>query len=208
MKRAIDLRAYAFVDSMQPQYAALIGTVIKGDVPVAGMADLFIEVAPGSDAFTMLDIAVKQFDVKPGFQLVEREFGQIELHSFSVESVKEAGRAILESYGLREADRIKPRVVSTSMIHNVNPYQAQLINRFRQGSLLVPSESLFIMEVEPASYIVQAVNEAEKFAAIKVVHFDPVGRYGRLFVSGSASEVTAARDVAVAAVEAVTGVPL
>lgn len=208
MRRDVELRAYAFLDSMQPQYAALTGTVIKGSVPIAGMAELYIEVAPGMDAFNMLDIAVKQFDVKPGFQLVEREFGQIELHSFSVESVKEAGRAILNAYGLTEADRLKPRVASTSIIHNVDPHQAQLINRFRQGSLLVPSESLFIMEVEPAAYIVTAVNEAEKFAHIKVIHFDPVGKFGRLYLSGTPSEVASARDAAVLAIESMTGVAL
>lgn len=206
MPKDIELRCYAFIDSMQPQYAALTGTVIKGDVPVAGMGELYVEVAPGSDVFRLLDIALKGFDVKPGFQIMEREFGQIEIHSRSVEAVREAGRAILAACVLKESDRTRPRIVSSSIITNVDPYQAQLVNRFRQGNLLVPKESLFIMEVEPAGYIVIAANEAEKFADIKLVHFDPVGRFGRLFISGRESEVRTAREVAEKAISSITGV--
>ncbi|MGE5542212.1 MAG: BMC domain-containing protein [Bacillota bacterium] len=205
MGGGVVLRTFAFIDRMQPQYAALTGTVIKGDVPVAGMAELYVELAPGSEAFGMINVAVKATDARPGFQIVEREFGMVELHSPSVESIREAGRAMLAAYGLQESDRVKPAVVSSKIISNVNAYQAQLINRFRHGSLLVPSETLFIMECEPAGYIVIAANEAEKAANIKLVDFDPVGRYGRLYISGSESEVRAACDAAIGAIRAIKG---
>ena len=71
--------------------------------------------------------------------------------------------------------------------------------------MLVPGESVFIMEVEPAAYISVAVNEAEKNADIKVITFDPVGRYGRLYVSGTHSEVKSARDAAIAAIGGMEG---
>lgn len=199
------LRVYAFIDSMQPQYAALSGTVIRGSVPVAGMAELYVEVAPGSAALTMLNVALKSSGAKPGFQVIEREFGQIEVHSFSVEEVKTAGRAMLDSIGLVESDRLRPEVVSRRIITNVHPYQAQLINRSRHGSMLVPGESLFVMECEPAGYIVIAANEAEKAASIKIVQYDPVGRFGRLYVSGTESEVRAAEEAAVTTLEALSG---
>ena len=35
---------------------------------------------------------------------------------------------------------------------NVNPYQAQLINKWRKGSLLMARDSLFVLEVAPAAY--------------------------------------------------------
>jgi microcompartment protein CcmL/EutN len=97
-------------------------------------------------------------------------------------------------------------VVSSKLISNVNPYQAQLINRFRNGNLLLPQESLFILEVEPASYIVVAANEAEKSADIKIVDFDPVGKFGRLYVSGKQSQVKMALETAISAIEAINGV--
>jgi hypothetical protein len=34
----VDLRAYVFIDKLQPQYAAFLGTVAKGFLPLAGMA--------------------------------------------------------------------------------------------------------------------------------------------------------------------------
>ena len=43
----IDLRSYVFLDALQPQHAAFLGTVAKGFLPVGGQASLFIEVSPG-----------------------------------------------------------------------------------------------------------------------------------------------------------------
>jgi len=206
MSGNLDLRTFVIVDNMQPQYAAITGTVSKGDVPLAGMSELYIELAPGSGVYELLDIALKAANAKPAFQIVEREYGEIELHDFSPEEVKQAGAAILDACGLKISDRMMPRVVSEQIISNVSPHQAQLINRDgRHGSILVPGESLFIMEVEPAAYISLAVNEAEKNADIKVVTFDPVGRFGRLYVSGSESEVRSARQAALDAIESVEG---
>lgn len=206
MKENLDLRTFAIVDNMQPQYAAITGTVSKGDIPLAGMSELYIELAPGSGVYDLMNAALKASSAKPAFQIVEREYGEIELHSFSPDDVKQAGEAILEACGLTIMDRMRPRIVSEQIISNVDAYQAQLINRdSRHGSVLVPGESVFIMEVEPAAYISVAVNEAEKNADIKVVTFDPVGRYGRLYVSGLQSEVRSARDAAIAAIESMEG---
>lgn len=206
MKENLDLRTFAIVDNMQPQYAAITGTVSKGDIPLAGMSELYIELAPGSGVYDLMNVALKASSARPAFQIVEREYGEIELHSFSPDDVKQAGEAILEACGLTVTDRMKPRIVSEQIISNVDAYQAQLINRdSRHGSVLVPGESVFIMEVEPAAYISVAVNEAEKNADIKVVTFDPVGRYGRLYVSGVQSEVRSARDAAIAAMESMEG---
>lgn len=206
MEDKMDLRTFILVDNMQPQYAAITGTVVKGDVPLAGMSQLYIELAPGSSVYHLLNVALKQTNAKPGFQIVEREYGEIELHSFSPEEVKQAGEAILDACGLSIADRHKPRVVSEQIISNVDPYQAQLINRDgRLGSILVPGESLFILEVEPAAYISVAVNEGEKNADVKVVTFEPVGRFGRMYLAGTESEVRAARDAVLAVIDAVEG---
>jgi len=206
MRESADLRTFVIVDNMQPQYAAITGTVVKGDIPLAGMSQLYIEMAPGSSVYRLLDTAVKQTGAKPGFQVVEREYGEIELHSFSPDDVKQAGESILEAAGLSLQDRRKPSVVSEQVISNVDPYQAQLINRDgRLGSILVPGESLFILEVEPAAYIGIAVNEAEKHSQIKVITFEPVGRFGRMYVSGTESEVRAAREAALEAIERIEG---
>ena len=206
MKEKLELRTFVIIDNMQPQYAAITGTVSKGDMPLAGMTELYIELAPGSGVYSLVNVAVKASGAKPGFQVVEREYGEIELHSTAPEDVKHAGEVILEACGLSVGDRLKPRVVSERIISNVDAYQSQLINRdSRLGSILVPGETLFVMEVEPAAYISLAVNEAEKNADIKVVNFEPVGLFGRLYISDSESNVRAAREAAIAAVERIEG---
>jgi ethanolamine utilization microcompartment shell protein EutL len=197
------LRTYAFIDSMQPQFATFLGSELDGDVPLANMAELWIELAPGSEVYNLLDSALKTSDARPGLQMVEREFGVLEIHSFSVESVKDAGATILNACGLDVSQRLKPKVVSARIIHKVNPYQAQQINKTRKGNLLLPGQSLLVFEVEPAAYIVTAANEAEKSSHIELIHFNPFGRFGRLFLSGSESEIKSALESAVSAIEGI-----
>lgn len=207
MADQFQLRVYSYLDRMQPQYAAFVGTITQGDLPVEGMASLYIEMAPGNEAFRMVDIAVKATEAKPGAQLVEREFGMFEVHSRSQSEVLEAGRVVLERLGLQITDRLKPEVASVQIITNVDHYQAQLLNRFRRGSMLVPGETMLILECAPAAYINFACNEAEKGANIKILHVSSVGRFGRMWLSGSESEIVTARNAAVQALESVEGRP-
>lgn len=199
----VQLRTYAFIDSLQPQFAAFLGSELDGDVPLSGMAELWMELAPGSEVYNLLDSALKTSDARPGLQMVEREFGVLEVHSFSVDSVKDAGATILNACGLNVSQRLKPKVVSSKIIHKVNPYQAQQINKNRKGNLLLPGQSMLVFEVEPAAYIVLAANEAEKAADIQLIHFNPFGRFGRLFLAGTESEIKSARESAATVVESI-----
>jgi len=191
---------------MQPQYAAFVGTITQGDLPVQGMADLYIEVAPGNEVFRLVDIAVKATQAKPGAQVVEREFGMFEVHSLLQAEVTEAGKVVLDRLGLKIEDRKKPEIASIQVITNVDPYQVQLLNRFRRGAMLVAGETLFIMECQPAAYINLAANEAEKYATIKIIHISSVGRFGRMWLSGTEAEIVAAKKAAVQALESVEGI--
>ena len=172
------------------------------------MAALYIEMAPGNEAFRMVDIAVKSTEAKPGAQLVEREFGMFEVHSRSQSEVLEAGRIVLERIGHVIQDRVKPEIASIQVITNVDPYQAQLLNRFRRGSMLVPGETMLVLECAPAAYINYACNEAEKGASIKILHVSSVGRFGRMWLSGSEAEIIQARNAAVKAIEGIDGKPM
>ena len=191
-----ELRAYTLIDRMQPQYTAFIGTVSKGSVPTPGMAQLLVEVGPASRTFELLDTAVKSSNVLPAFLIVEREYGTLELHSESVAEVNTAGERILEELGLDEQSRTPPSIVTSRIITNVSPYLAQLLDRQRQGSMIIPHENLFLMEVVPAAYIAITANEVEKASDVKLIHFDPIGAYGRLFVSGSVESIKTAQRAA------------
>ncbi|MDX1437232.1 MAG: hypothetical protein R3335_10505 [Anaerolineales bacterium] len=206
MADKFSLRCYSYIDRMQPQFAAFVGTVTQGDLAIEGMASLFVEMAPSNEVFRVVDIAVKSTEVKPGAQIVEREFGMFEVHSLNQAAVQEAGRIVLERLSLKEKDRIKPKVVSIQLVTNVDPYQAQLLNRFTRGSMLVPGETLLVFEVAPAAYINFAFNEAEKRANIKLIHITSVGRFGRFWLSGTEAEAINARDAATQALERLEGV--
>jgi len=193
------------LDRMQAQYAAFVGTITQGDLPVEGMASLYIEMAPGNEAFRMVDIAVKATEAKPGAQIVEREFGMFEVHSLNQAAVIESGRVVLDRIGLREEDRIRPKVASVQVITRVDPYQAQLLNRFRKGSMLVPGETMLVLECAPAAYINYACNEAEKKASIKIIHVSSVGRFGRMWLSGTEAEIVTAKNAAIQALDSLKG---
>ena len=201
----MELRTYILIDSMQPQYAALTGVLLSGDVPVEGMAEVFMELAPASDVYEVLDAALKTTDVRPGLLRVEREFGTLEIHSFFQEAVLVAGREALAKVNLSEGERRKPEVVSVKMVSNVDAYEAQLVNQMGRGGQLLKGQTLCVIEVTPAAYVMLAANEAEKAANITLVHYQPSGQYGRLYISGTDSAVTVARDAAVQAVSSLTG---
>jgi ethanolamine utilization microcompartment shell protein EutL len=201
----MQLRTYVLIDRMQPQYAALTGKITQGEVPVEGDAELYIEVAPAADIYTVMDLALKTTKVRAGSLAVEREYGSLEIHSAYQEAVLEAGRHALDVMGLTEADRLKPQILSSTLISNTDPYEGQLINRVSYGGLLLSGETLCVIEVLPAAYVVLAANEAEKAAHITVVNYTSRGRSGRLYISGSDAEVQQARDAAMKAIEALPG---
>lgn len=201
----VTLRGYVFLDSLQPQLAAFMGSTSKGFLPLAGMASLFVETAPGMIINRVTDVALKATKCVPAIQVVERAFGLLEVHHFDQGEVMSAGRAICEFLGVEAEERIKPKVVSNQIIRAVEPYQAQLINRNRGGSMLLPGQSLFIFETEPAAYAVLAANEAEKAANVTLVELRPFGAFGRLYMGGTESEIDSASEAAIKAIEAVTG---
>lgn len=207
MENHFELRAYCYLDRMQPQYAAFVGTVTQGDLPIEGMASLYVEMAPGNWVFRVVDIAVKATDAKPGAQIVEREFGMFEIHSLSQEDVIQAGQMVLDQLGLKVTNRKKPEIASLQVITNVNPYQAQLLNRFARGMMLVPGQTMLVLECAPAAYINLAANEAEKAAPVNLMHISSVGRFGRLWMAGTEADILAARDAAVTALNTIEGVP-
>ena len=204
----IDLRSYVFLDSIQAQYAAFLGTIAGGFLPVAGQAALYVEISPGIEINRITDIAVKATRVFPGMQIVERLYGLLEIHADSQGDVRQAGQAILSALELQEEDRRKPKVLSSQVIRRVDPLQAQLINRTRHGNMLVPGHSLYVLELEPAAYAALAANEAEKAAEINVLEVRSFGSLGRVYLGGEERDIDVGWQAAVAALEGIEGRPI
>jgi hypothetical protein len=202
----VSLRTYVFLDSLQPQFTSFMGKTARGFLPIPEMASLFVEIAPGIAINRVTDIALKATDVVPAIQVVERAYGLLEVHSRDKGNVLKAGDAILSSLGLKEEGRMKPKIVSNQIIRSIEPYQTQIINRNSQGMMILPGQSLFILETEPAGYVAFACNEAEKAAHIYLVQVQPYGAFGRLWLSGTESEIDSAAEAAMAAMESIKGV--
>ena len=200
-----ELRCYVFIDSLQPQFASFLGTVAQGFLPIPGQASLFVEVSPGMDIMRVTDAALKATDVKPGMMIIERLYGMLELHSESQADVRQAGRAILELLGLKEEERIKPEITSSQVIRNISDYHTQLINRTRHGDMIVPGQTLYVLEVAPAGYAAIAANEAEKAANINVLEVRAFGSFGRVYLGGEERDIDVAYRAAELAVESITG---
>lgn len=199
------LRAYVFLDSLQPQLAAHICTTCRGYFPVPYVASLFIEIAPGMAIHRAIDTALKSTAVHPATLVVERAFGMLEVHHEDKGEVRSAGDAILRHLGAKEEDRVRPKMVSNTIIRAIEPMHAMIIDKIRFGSMIEPGKSLFILETEPAAYAVLAANEAEKAADVRLIDVTPFGAYGRLYMSGDEAEIDSAAQAAQSALSAVSG---
>ena len=71
--------------------------------------------------------------------------------------------------------------------------------------MVLPGQSLFILETEPAGYIAFAANEAEKAANINIVETQFFGAFGRLYLAGSEADVDSAADAAKKALQSIAG---
>ena len=204
-----ELRVYLTVENLQPQFAAYMGspTRARGYPPLAGQHALIIEVAPGLMIERVMDIALKSDpDLEPGILFVERQFGILELHGDDRGKLQAAGQAILDGIGLTEGDQLKPRILYTDIIEDVSDQHAVIMNRNRQGSMIMPGQTLLICEMVPALYATIAANEAEKVApGLTLVDAQMIGAAGRIYLSGKPDEVARARQEIERVLGSITG---
>ena len=201
----VDLRTYVFIDSLQLQMASYIAMISKGYFPVAGQASCVIEISPGIEINRLTDIAVKATDVKPGLQIVERLFGLLEVHSHSQGDARQAGAAVLKALDVDQKDRMKPKILTSQLIKNIDPHHAQLINRIRFGNMIVKGNTLYILEIEPAGYAYYAANEAEKASHINIIEVRGFGRYGRIYIGGEEAEVLISKEMVEKRLDSISG---
>jgi ethanolamine utilization microcompartment shell protein EutS len=191
-----ELRSFIFIDRMQPQTLCYLATWMRGRLPRADMAAQIIEVAPGLDIEPLTDVALKHADVAGGILVVERQFGYLEFHGRSTAAVKAAAAAVLAALGAAEDDATRPTILAARIVTGIDPGQAFLVNRNRLGSMILPGESLFVLEMQPASYAILAANEAEKAADIKIVDYRMIGATGRVYLAGEESSLRTGAEVA------------
>ncbi len=202
----VKLKTYVYINSLQPQLAEYMASVSQGFPPVPGDACLWVEVSPGMAIHRITDIALKATQVKLTQQIVERAFGSMVIHHRDQSNVIEAGNTLLSSIGADVNNRERCVVEWQEIIRGITADHAVLLNRQqRGGSMILPGESMFILETQPAGYIVYAANQAEKAANITLVDVRAVGAYGRLTLAGRDADIEEAATAAIAAMRNPSG---
>ncbi|MBP6996886.1 MAG: microcompartment protein [Phycicoccus sp.] len=196
---APQLRVHLHLDDLQPQFAAYLGTPTRarGYPPYAGQHALIVEVAPGLAIERVTSLALRAGDgtVEPGILFVERQFGVLEVHGDDPEQLQAAGEAILEGIGADPADRLTPTVLYHDIIEDVADQHAVIINRNRQASMIMPGDSLLVLEMVPALFAALAANEAEKAAPdVTLVDVSMIGAAGRIYLAGEPASLERARN--------------
>ena len=192
-----ELRSFIFLDQLQPQTMCYLGTWIRGRLPRLNVAAQVIEIAPGLDIEPLTDVALKEADVQAGILVVERQFGYLLLHGGTA-AVKASSSAVLAALGVDATSATPPMVLASRIISSVDAQHAFLVNRNKLGSMVLPGESLFVFELQPASYAILAANEAEKAAQVKLVDYRMIGATGRVYLSGREDDVRQASETVTA----------
>jgi len=193
-----ELRVYLLIEALQRQFAAYMGTPTRarGYPPLEGSHALIVEVAPGLWIERVIDLALKSVpEVEPGLLFVERQFGILEVHSYDVDHVRRAGEAILQGIGADAGDQLRPRVQFVDAIEDIGDQHAVIVNRTRQASMVMPGETMLVIEVVPALFATVAANEAERAVPENtLVDVQMIGAAGRLYISGAPDGIARARD--------------
>src|SRR6476659_6129555 len=193
-----ELRVYLPIPELGRQFAAYLGTPLRarGYPPIEGDHALIVEVAPGLAIERIIDLALKSVpDVEPGIHFVERLFGVLEVHSRVEREVERAGEAILQGIGATPQDGLKPRVLYSDVIEDVTDQHAVIVNRNREASMLLPGQTLLVVEMTPALFAAVAANAAERVAPeLTLVTVSMIGVAGRVYLAGATADIVRARD--------------
>jgi hypothetical protein len=205
----VELRVYLPLPDLGRQFAAYLGTPLRarGYPPIEGDHALIVEVAPGLAIERIIDLALKEVpDVEPGIHFVERQFGVLEVHARDEALVERAGEAILEGIGARPEDALKPQLMYVDVIEDVTDQHAVIVNRNREASMLLPGQTLLVVEVTPALFAAFAANAAERVApGLTLVTVSMIGAAGRVYLAGATPDIVLARDEITRVLEGVRG---
>ena len=204
-----ELRVYLPIHDLQPQFAAYLSspTRARGYPPFEGEHSLIIEVSPALAIHRIIDLALKVApDMEPGILYTERQFGLLELHAPDQAELEAAGKAILQGIGAKPSDQLAPVILFHDIIADIADQHAIILNRSRDGSILVPGTSLLVYEMAPALFACVAANEAERAAPRAVINdVQMMGASGRIFMSGDMDDLVRARDTITDTLETIEG---
>ena len=200
-KTGFQLRAYVFIDSLQPQLAQFMAKTNRVYDPKEYDAALFVEISPAMEIHSRIDRALKATRVRLGALVTERVFGMMQVHHEDQGEVRAAGEAALSGTGLGESDRAPCEILQNRVIRSIEQDHAVAFTGMSSGNMALQGESVLIMEAQPAAYLSIACNESLKSARVKLIDIRVFGATGRLILAGSEAEIDVAAQAASRALE-------
>ena len=204
-----ELRVYLPIYDLQPQFSAYLSTPLRarGYPPFEGQHSLIIEVSPALAIHRITDLALKAApDMEPGILFTERQYGLLELHSSKRKVLDEVGAAILKGIKSKASDQLSPKILFEDIIEDLSDQHSIILNRSRTASMLVPGHSLLVFEMAPALFACVAANEAEKATPAVIINdVQMMGVSGRVFISGSTSDLVKSKEAIIKTLKTVKG---
>ena len=204
-----ELRVYLPIYDLQPQFSAYLSTPLRarGYPPFEGQHSLIIEVSPALAIHRITDLALKAApDMEPGILFTERQYGLLELHSSKRKELDEVGAAILKGIKSKASDQLSPKILFEDIIEDLSDQHSIVLNRSRTASMLVPGHSLLVFEMAPALFACVAANEAEKATPAVIINdVQMMGVSGRVFISGSTSDLVKSKEAIIKTLKTVKG---
>jgi ethanolamine utilization microcompartment shell protein EutS len=195
---SFQLRTFIFIDQLQPQLAQFVAKDNRVYDPREFDAAILLELAPAMEIHRMIDLALKSTDVRLGSVVTERQYGLMQIQHEVQGEVIAAGEAVLEQAGLTEGDRAPVKILTNMVIRGIEQDHAIYFTGTSRGNMILSGESVLILEVTPAAYLMLAANEALKAGRVKLVTIRPFGATGRLVMSGPEAEIDEAEAAALA----------
>ena len=204
-----ELRVYLPIYDLQPQFSAYLSTPLRarGYPPFEGQHSLIIEVSPALAIHRITDLALKAApDMEPGILFTERQYGLLELHSSKRKELDQVGAAILKGIKSKASDQLSPKILFEDIIEDLSDQHSIILNRSRTASMLVPGHSLLVFEMAPALFACVAANEAEKATPAVIINdVQMMGVSGRVFISGSTSDLVKSKEAIIKTLKTVKG---
>ena len=204
-----ELRVYLPIYDLQPQFSAYLSTPLRarGYPPFEGQHSLIIEVSPALAIHRITDLALKAApNMEPAILFTERQFGLLELHSSKRKELDEVGAAILKGIKSKASDQLSPKILFEDIIEDLSDQHSIILNRSRTASMLVPGHSLLVFEMAPALFACVAANEAEKATPAVIINdVQMMGVSGRVFISGSTSDLVKSKEAIIKTLKTVKG---
>ena len=163
------------------------------------MTSILVQLSPASAMHELVHLLLtQQPELELGMVSADGAVGQAELHANSVASMDLVEQQVLAYCGLKKAPENTVSVTNVGLLEGLADAHASLINRARNGALVVVGDSFLQLAVEPAVAALDLVEQlVSAQSKVKLVDIRLAGAAGRLYLAGDKQELDQLATLAV-----------